>query len=297
LKGFGRRAGDSPRQRRRKGSGVSVGFEGKVAIIQFPGVNCEYETSRAVRSVGLEADLFRWNQDPHLLDPCTAVVLPGGFSYQDRIRAGVVAAKDRIMDKVSALAREGRPVLGICNGAQVLVESGLIPGIHWERVDLALAPNRMPDREGYYCTWIYLRREGDRCIWTRMFDEGEVIPIPMAHAEGRFVTTDSGILQEMNRNGQVVLRYCTSGGDVEEDFPVNPNGSVSNIAGVCNAAGNVLAMMPHPERAAWLRQVPEDLQGPWGGRRIRASGSWRELEKEGPGMRFFSSLAGEGVRS
>jgi phosphoribosylformylglycinamidine synthase I len=285
------------RGRRWKGADVSVSFEGKVAIIQFPGVNCEYETSRAVRSVGLEADLFRWNEDPHLLDSCIAVVLPGGFSYQDRIRAGVVAAKDRIMDKVSALAREGRPVLGICNGAQVLVEAGLIPGIHWERVDLALAPNRMPDREGYYCTWIYMRSEGDRCIWTRMLDEGEVVPIPMAHAEGRFVTTDADVLEEMTRKGQIVLRYCTTGGDVEERFPVNPNGSLSNIAGICNAEGNVLAMMPHPERATWLRQVPEDLEGPWGGRRRRASGNWRELEREGPGKSLFSSLLGKEVRA
>lgn len=273
---------------------MPVTLKGKVAIIQFPGVNCEYETAGAVRSVGLEAELFRWNEDPHLLDSCVAMVLPGGFSYQDRIRAGVVAAKDKIMDKISALAREGRPVLGICNGAQVLVEAGLIPGIHWERVDLALAPNIMPDREGYFCTWVYLRKEQGRCIWMRLLSDGEVVPVPVAHAEGRFVTTDAGILEQMERKGQIVLRYCTSGGDAAERFPVNPNGSVSNIAGVCNAEGNVLAMMPHPERATWLRQVPEDLDGPWGRKRLRASGKWLELEREGPGMRFFSSLAGKG---
>ena len=250
-----------------KGAYVPETFEGKVAIIQFPGVNCEYETARAVRTVGLGAALFRWNEDPHLLDRCEAVILPGGFSYQDRIRAGVVAAKDRIMDKVSELARDGRPVLGICNGAQVLVESGLIPGIHWERVDLALAPNIMADREGYYCTWVYLLREKSSCIWTGAYDEGEVIPVPIAHAEGRFVTTDEDLLGEIERNGQIALRYCTVRGDVEDRFPVNPNGSVSNIAGVCNAEGNVLAMMPHPERATWLRQVPEDLAGAWGARR------------------------------
>jgi phosphoribosylformylglycinamidine synthase I len=266
-------------------------LEGKVAIIQFPGVNCEYETARAVRTVGLEAELFRWNEDPHKLDHCSAVILPGGFSYQDRIRAGVVAAKDRIMDKVSALAREGRPVLGICNGAQVLVESGLIPGIHWERVDLALAPNIMADREGYYFTWIYLRSEESGCVWTRAFDTGEVVPVPIAHAEGRFATTDMEVLREMERQGQIALRYCTPAGEIEDRFPVNPNGSVSNIAGVCNAGGNVLAMMPHPERATWLRQVPEDLEGPWGRKRARTSGDRCGLETEGPGMRFFSSLA------
>ena len=269
-------------------------FEKKVAIIQFPGVNCEYETARAVRAVGLEAELFRWNEDPHLLDSCSAVVLPGGFSYQDRIRAGVVAAKDRIMEKVSELASTGRPVLGICNGAQVLVEAGLIPGIHWERVDLALAPNIMDDREGYYCTWVYLRNEGGSCAWTKRFDEGEVVPVPVAHAEGRFMTIDSAVLDEMQRKGQIALSYCTDDGSVEERFPVNPNGSVLNIAGVCNQEGNVLAMMPHPERAAWLRQVPEDLAGAWGRKRIRSSGNWNELEQEGPGLGFFSSLVEKG---
>ena len=269
-------------------------FENKAAIIQFPGVNCEYETARAVRTVGVDAELFRWNEDPHLLDHCLAVVLPGGFSYQDRIRAGVVAAKDRIMEKVSELAAAGRPVLGICNGAQVLVEAGLIPGIHWERVDLALAPNVMEDREGYFCTWVYLRNEGGPCFWTKRFAGNEVIPVPVAHAEGRFVTIDSAVLEEMREQGQIALSYCTAAGEVEGRFPVNPNGSVLNIAGVCNREGIVLAMMPHPERASWLRQVPEDLPGPWGRKRIRSSGDWKELEGEGPGLGFFSSLTGEG---
>lgn len=277
-----------------KGACVPGTFEEKVAIIQFPGVNCEYETARAVRAVGLEAELFRWNEDPHLLDSCLAVILPGGFSYQDRIRAGVVAAKDRIMEKVSELAANGRPVLGICNGAQVLVEAGLIPGIHWERIDLALAPNIMEDREGYYCTWVYLRNEGGPCAWTKRFDDSEVIPIPVAHAEGRFVTIDSTVLEEMREQGQIALSYCTGGGIVDESFPVNPNGSVLNIAGVCNREGNVLAMMPHPERASWLRQVPEDLAGAWGRKRTRSSGDWEGLEQEGPGLGFFSSLSSRG---
>lgn len=271
---------------------MSDAFDGKVAIIQFPGVNCEYETADAVRSVGLEAGLFRWNEDPLLLERAVAVILPGGFSYQDRIRAGVVAAKDRIMEKLSELAAKGRPVLGICNGAQVLVESGLIPGLHWERVDLALAPNIMADREGYYCNWIYLRNEGDGCIWTEGFGDGEIIPVPIAHAEGRFVTGDTAVLEEMKRNNQIVLRYCSSGGEIDPSFPVNPNGSMENMAGVRNPGGNVLAMMPHPERATWLRQVPEDLQGAWGRKRRAAVGNMGKMENEGPGRRFFAALLG-----
>ncbi|HSG28141.1 MAG TPA: phosphoribosylformylglycinamidine synthase I [Candidatus Krumholzibacterium sp.] len=265
-------------------------FDGKVAIIQFPGVNCEYESADAVRSVGIEADIFRWNEDPSLLDGSLAVILPGGFSYQDRIRAGVVAAKDHVMDKLSELAASGRPLLGICNGAQVLVESGFRPGIHWERIDLALAPNVMSDREGYYCDWTHLRSEGTGCVWTSAFVREEIVPVPIAHAEGRFATSDDSILDEMKKNGQIALRYCTQSGETDPSFPVNPNGSMDNIAGICNPAGNVLAMMPHPERATWLRQVPEDLGGRWGRLRKKASGKAGMMENEGPGRKFFASL-------
>ncbi len=267
-------------------------YKNRVAVIQFPGVNCEYETAAAVRTIGLDAGIFRWNEDPALLDGCAAVILPGGFSYQDRIRAGVVAAKDRIMDKVSELARGRRPVLGICNGAQVLVESGLIPGIHWEKVDLALAPNVMADREGYYCNWVFLRTEPSRCVWTARYAEGEVVPVPIAHAEGRFVTEDADVLGEMKKNGQIVLRYCDHAGEIVDSFPVNPNGSVESIAGISNREGNVLAMMPHPERATWMRQVPEDLAGRWGRDRRRAAGEAGRMESAGPGRAFFAALHG-----
>ena len=267
-------------------------FKEAVAIIQFPGVNCEYETASAVRSVDRKAEIFRWNEDPAVLQDCAGIILPGGFSYQDRIRAGVVAAKDRIMDAVSDLAKGGLPVLGICNGAQVLVESGLIPGIHWEKVDLALAPNVMADREGYYCNWVHVRSEKSGCVWTGRYLEGEVIPIPIAHAEGRFVTEDASVLDEMKRNGQIALRYCDAAGAIVDSFPVNPNGSVENIAGASNRAGNVLAMMPHPERATWLRQVPEDLAGRWARKRRDAAGHAECMEDEGPGRKFFASLGG-----
>jgi len=271
---------------------VGSSLKGAAVIIQFPGVNCEYESAAAVRSIGLEAAIFRWNEDPKLLADAAGIILPGGFSYQDRIRAGVVAAKDRIMDAVSELARRGKPVLGICNGAQVLVESGLIPGIHWEKVDLALAPNVMADREGYYCTWVHLRKDKSVCLWTRRYLDGEIIPIPIAHAEGRFVTQDARVLTEMKKNGQIALRYCDAEGETSSSFPVNPNGSVDNIAGVSNKEGNVLALMPHPERATWLRQVPEDLGGRWGRARREAAGDASRMEKEGPGRKFFAALRG-----
>jgi len=270
---------------------VTDNFKNKAAVIQFPGVNCEQETAAAAEAAGIEAGIFRWNMTPDLLDEALAVILPGGFSYQDRIRAGAVAAKDRIMDKLSELAAGGKPVLGICNGAQVLVESGFIPGIHWEKIDLALAPNVMSDREGYYCAWVYLRVGNNRCRWLSRYGGGEIIPIPVAHAEGRFVTEDSGIVREMHENNQIVLRYCDASGRIDDAFPVNPNGSIENAAGICNPEGNVLAMMPHPERASWLRQVPEDIEGVWGDRRGDAFSMPRKMEGEGPGLGFFSSLS------
>ncbi len=270
-------------------------FSGKVAVIQFPGVNCESETVRAVRAAGLESGIFRWNMPPRLLGEALAVILPGGFSYQDRIRAGVVAAKDTIMDKLSDFARDGKPVLGICNGAQVLVEAGFIPGMHWEKIDLALAPNVMSDREGYYCNWVHIRVEGNNCLWMNKYKEGDIIPVPVAHAEGRFVTNDKDIINDIRKNNQIVLRYCTESGDLDSSFPVNPNGSVENAAGICNPQGNVLAMMPHPERASWLRQVPEDISGKWKAKRRNACCRPEKMEEEGPGLAFFASLVKEMV--
>ncbi len=276
---------------------MSRSYSDRLVVIQFPGVNCEYETAAAVRSVGLDAEIFRWNEDPALLEDSRGVVIPGGFSYQDRVRAGVVAAKDRIMDKLSQLAYRGRPVLGICNGAQVLVEAGFIPGIAWENVDLALAPNIMPDRHGYYCNWVYLRVEESPCFWTGVFGRDEVIPVPVAHAEGRFVTEDEETIERIKENGQIALRYCRSSGEDDNGFPVNPNGSIENAAGICNVEGNVLAMMPHPERGTWLRQVPEDIEGPWGRSRRKATGDQDAMGGEGPGRGFFASLLENGGKS
>ncbi|MFO7916159.1 MAG: phosphoribosylformylglycinamidine synthase I [Candidatus Krumholzibacteriales bacterium] len=270
---------------------MSGRFDDKVAVIQFPGVNCENETAAAARKAGLEAEVFRWNMPPELLDGALAVILPGGFSYQDRIRAGAVAAKDRIMDKLSALASGGKPVLGICNGAQVLVEAGFIPGVHWEKIDLALAPNIMSDREGYYCNWVYLRVEQGNCLWTEEYSPGSVMPIPIAHAEGRFVTRDEGVIDQIKKNGQIVLRYCDDSGEAVDRFPVNPNGSIENAAGICNPDGNVLAMMPHPERASWLRQIPEGISGRWGDIRRKSCGVSGNMEGEGSGLGFFSALS------
>ena len=139
---------------------------------------------------------------------------------------------------------------------------------------------------------MYLRRERSSCFWTGLYRDEEVLPVPVAHAEGRFTTEDAGVLEELfarGAGGAAVLRRLRRRAD---SFPANPNGSVESIAGVCNREGNVLALMPHPERATWLRQVPEDLGDGWGKRRRAAAGSPGRLEEEGPGRRFFAALGG-----
>jgi phosphoribosylformylglycinamidine synthase len=262
----------------------------EVVVIQFPGVNCEYETVRALESVGLSAGIIRWNAPLQRLRDAAAILLPGGFSYQDRIRAGVVAAKDEIMDGVLGAASRGVPIMGICNGAQILVEAGAVPGFQTGSVDLALAPNRMPDRSGYYCNWVRLKKGPAPCVFTDFLDEARddaaTIPIPLAHAEGRFVTVSPDMSKSLDSGSGVALFYATADGKTAETFPDNPNGSTFAIAGVTNPAGNVLALMPHPERAAWLHQVPRRVGGVW----ARTEPQRDSLFSPGPGRGFFESL-------
>ena len=264
----------------------------KIAVIQYPGSNCEYETAWAVRFCGIEAEVFRWNRNPEELKEYDGYILAGGFSYQDRVRAGVIAAKKPIVRSIIEEAEKGKPVIGICNGAQILIEAGMIPGIFWKDVEMALAPNTGGGRSGYYCNWVFVRCEVEskRCLATQNLEKGEVIPLPVAHAEGRFTTRKENLLEKLIENEQIVLRYCTPEGEIIEDFPVNPNGSLYNIAGVCNIEGNVFALMPHPERATWLRQIPDDLESPYAEKKRKSWGKIAEMRAPGPGYKIFSSL-------
>jgi len=261
----------------------------RACVIQFPGVNCEYESARALEDAGAGAAILRWNEDPARLADFDLFLLPGGFSYQDRIRAGVVASKEKILGALAEQAAEGKPVLGICNGAQVLVEAGFIPGLRPGDVELALATNRMPGRVGYYTDWRLLKVEARTPSWLAC-EAGEVLPVPFAHGEGRFTSRRPGLFEDLAAGGQIVLRYCDRDGRVDGGWPVTPNGSLEAAAGLCNPRGNVLAMMPHPERSAWLGQVPEDLAGAWGERRRRAVGDWKALSADGPGMKILKAM-------
>ena len=225
-----------------------------IAIIQFPGSNTERETLMACRRVGLNPVEFLWNEAPENLSEFDGFVIVGGFSYEDRSRSGVIASLDPIMKQVRIEADFGKPVLGICNGAQILVESGLVPGLKDHRLGIALTDNKRLKNGnvigvGYYNTWANLQMSVPyaRCVFTHHLKKSEWINIPLAHGEGRFIIPDE-ILSQMINNDQTVFRYCDNRGNIIDEFPTNPNGSVYNLAAVCNPAGNVMAMMPHPER-------------------------------------------------
>ena len=259
----------------------------RVAVIRFPGVNCETETARALERVGLSAEIFLWTRPASALRDYQAFVLPGGFSYQDRVRAGALAAKDPLVDVLGSEAERGKPVLGICNGAQVLIEAGLAPG--GSGVELALARNHMPDRVGYYARWIVTRVEASPCVFTRALEPGTLLPLPVAHGEGRFTSREAGRVEALARAGQVPLRYATSDGAVAEAFPANPNGAEAAAAAVCNGQGNVLALMPHPERAQEAGALPAAVAGAWG--EARSAARLRGAhDAVGPGLALFEGL-------
>ncbi|MDA8561754.1 phosphoribosylformylglycinamidine synthase I [Gammaproteobacteria bacterium] len=226
----------------------------RIAIIQFPGSNCERETILAVKRSGMQPEEFLWNRPSVDLKEFDGFVIVGGFSYEDRGRSGVIAALDPIMLELKKQSKVGKPILGICNGAQILVESGLVPGLENDKIGMALTDNkRIKDNQvlatGYYNAWIKMRLANNYQLnaFTKNLSNKDILSVPIAHAEGRFVIPPA-LLKEMQNNGQCVFQYCDSSGEITDEFPVNPNGSVDNIAAVSNKSGNVLAMMPHPER-------------------------------------------------
>lgn len=205
----------------------------RAAVITFPGSNCDYDCYKAINEVLGEEAYFVWHRETELGDP-DLIVLPGGFSYGDYLRAGAIARFSPVMESVTRLADEGRPVLGICNGFQILCEAGLLPGALVRNRDL-----RFLGRD------IRVRVERTDTIYTRRYQEGQVLRFPLAHGEGNYVA-DADTLRRLEDERRVVFRYVDARG-VPTDA-ANPNGSMNNIAGIMNEAGNVLGLMPHPER-------------------------------------------------
>ncbi|MCS6874365.1 MAG: phosphoribosylformylglycinamidine synthase subunit PurQ [Pyrinomonadaceae bacterium] len=219
----------------------------KYGVIVFPGSNCDHDAYHVIsKLVGQPVD-FVWHKETDL-SRYDAVILPGGFSYGDYLRAGALAKFSPVMKAVKAFADEGKFVLGICNGFQILCESGLLPG--------ALIRNQ---NLNFICKHVRVRVENSNTPFTSEIPAGSILSIPIAHAEGNFIC-DEAVLTELEENNQIVFRYCDEKGEVTKE--ANPNGSVSNIAGICNRNRNVLGMMPHPERAC------EEILGSTDGREI-----------------------------
>jgi phosphoribosylformylglycinamidine synthase I len=199
----------------------------KFGVLVFPGSNCDRDVAYVTRDLLGQPTRMVWHQETDISD-LDVVIVPGGFSYGDYLRCGAIARFSPVMQQVIAHAKQGKFVLGICNGFQVLTEAGLLPGALTRNQDLHFICDRVP-----------LKVERTNTNWTQAYATGEIITLPIAHGEGRF-HADPDTLSAIEDNGQVVFRYAGE----------NPNGSLNHIAGICNLQGNVLGMMPHPERAS-----------------------------------------------
>jgi len=207
----------------------------KFGVIVFPGANCDRDIAYILRDILGQPTRMIWHEDSDLSD-VDVVVVPGGFSYGDYLRCGAIAQFSPAMRSTVEHANQGKPVMGICNGFQVLTEMGLLPGALVRNRDLHFVCDRIP-----------LTVERADLPWTQGYQKGQIIQLPIAHGEGCYFAEDDTIKQ-LEDNDQVLFRYCDADGSVSD--AANPNGSLHNIAGICNKAGNVLGMMPHPERAA-----------------------------------------------
>lgn len=204
-------------------------------VIVFPGSNCDRDVAYVTRDLLHQPTRMIWHEDSDL-SGVDVVIVPGGFSYGDYLRCGAIARFSAAMRSTLEHAHQGKPVLGICNGFQVLTEAGLLPGALVRNRDLHFICDRVP-----------LRIERTDLAWTQQYQPGEVITLPIAHGEGSYYA-DPDTLAELEANNQVLFRYCDADGEIAPAS--NPNGSLHNIAGICNRQGNILGMMPHPERAA-----------------------------------------------
>ena len=207
----------------------------KFGIVVFPGSNCDHDMLYVVNNILKQKAVPLWHKETDL-QGCDIVVLPGGFSYGDYLRAGALSKFSPIMREVAAFSKDGGYVFGICNGFQALCEAGLLPG--------ALLANTS---RKFSCKNVFLSVENNDTMLTKHIPKKSVLKVPIAHGEGRFYA-DAETLQYMNKNGQILFKYCNEKGELTDDS--NPNGSLENIAGVCNETKNVFGMMPHPERAS-----------------------------------------------
>ena len=258
----------------------------RICIMRVGGTNCDEETKRSFDDLGVKADVIHLNRivrEKSLLN-YDILVFPGGVSYGDYIRAGAIWGRQIVSElgrDLEAFAEEGRPVLGICNGFQVLVESGLLPAFNGisPYPEAVLASNTSLR---YECRWIHLRHDNlGNCVFTRDIPKGKTLLMAVAHAEGRFLfsrTSQDENLKRLYDNDQIVFRYCDYEGNYANgEYPINPNNAFYDIAGICNLQGNVFGLMPHPERAFYGWQLPD-----WTAR--------SQLSEYGDGRLIFKSV-------
>jgi len=254
----------------------------KVCVLRTAGTNCDQETAFAFKKAGAEPELVHINKFIHreksLLN-YEILVIPGGFTYGDDISAGKILANElryKLIDELKKFIDQGKLILGICNGFQVLVKSGLLPGNLNLAQEVSLIIN---DSAKFEDRWVYLRNTQyaihntePKCVWTKNLSQ--IIYLPVAHAEGKFVVKDNLVLERLKNNSQIVFQYCDKEGNLK-GYPYNPNGSEENIAGICDETGRILGMMPHPERHIDFWQHPR-----W---------ERKDGQKEGDGLQIFKN--------
>jgi phosphoribosylformylglycinamidine synthase len=207
----------------------------KFGVVVFPGSNCDQDCFYVIKYVLRKSVRYIWHKDTDL-DGFDCVILPGGFSYGDYLRTGAIARFSPVMKSIAEFAQKGGTVIGICNGFQILLEAGLLPGVMLRNRDLH-----------FICRYVYIKTENNQTRFTNSLDRDQILKIPIAHNEGNYYI-DAARLKELRDNNQIVFRYCSSTGEADDQF--NPNGALDNIAGIVNKKGNVLGMMPHPERSS-----------------------------------------------
>ncbi len=232
----------------------------KALVLRTAGTNCDRETAYALELAGFTAErvhVFRLMESPGLLEDFQFLVVPGGFSYGDDVAAGKILANQmlhRLAEPLNKFVEAGKLVLGICNGFQVLLKSGLLP---WGQVSPATAHKDATlgwnDSGQFVDRWVHLRCDSETCVF---LPKREVIALPIAHGEGKFIVRDESVLANLQAGDQVALRYCDEAGQ-PGGFPVNPNGSVDDVAGLCDPTGRILGLMPHPERFVNTTQHPQ----------------------------------------
>ena len=252
----------------------------KVCVLRAAGTNCDKETAFAFSKAGAEAELIHINRlirEEKRLSEYQILAIPGGFTYGDDIAAGKILANElrcKLAVSLKRFIQEGKLIIGICNGFQILVKSGLLPGNDDFRQEASLIIN---DSGKFEDRWVYLRAQSEKrkaqneCVWTK--DLPEIIYLPVAHGEGKFVTKDKGVLEKLKKKNQIVFQYCDNQGKLA-GYPDNPNGSTANIAGISDDTGRVLGLMPHPERHIEFSQHPH----------------WTSIKrKDGDGLKIFKN--------